>query len=294
MALTKAKLIELIDNGDIDVGGGGVNPNILHNWDFRNPVNQRGLETASGGGYWLDRWTVNTTSGVSYTHSSAWGLQIMSSVDYVTMSQYIENPNAYAGKTVTVSVEIHSATVPTASSVRLYCNGTTTQIGILSIITGNTGIKSFTAVIPDTALTDLSVRFHNYAESVVRVKRIKLELGTVSTLAYDPPMDHASELLKCQRFFFALNDTPIAIAGYTGATAVLGYVSVPAPVAMRVTPTHSGGTPTFRINGSNYATTIAIIACNNNIIRLNLSATGLPSVDTANAYLASCEFSADL
>ena len=37
MALTKAKLIELIDNGDIDVGGGGVNPNILHNWDFRNP-----------------------------------------------------------------------------------------------------------------------------------------------------------------------------------------------------------------------------------------------------------------
>lgn len=31
--------------------------NLLHNWDFRNPVNQRGVSgTVSSAGYFYDRW----------------------------------------------------------------------------------------------------------------------------------------------------------------------------------------------------------------------------------------------
>ncbi len=37
--------------------------------------------------------------------------------------------------------------------------------------------------------------------SYVTVSRCKLELGTISTLANDPPPDPALELLKCQRYF---------------------------------------------------------------------------------------------
>ena len=99
MALTKAKLIELFDSGQLDdyMGGGALgnitadgkvgttadltlmtgagglvvartmaeaiaiwkftNPNLLHNWDFRNPVNQREVSGAiSTGAEFYDRW----------------------------------------------------------------------------------------------------------------------------------------------------------------------------------------------------------------------------------------------
>lgn len=177
-----------------------TNPNILHNWDFTNPINQRGLTTASGGGYWLDRWTLANFVGATYTYSTAWGLRGLTTTNNIIMRQYIENPNAYAGKTVTVSVEIYSASVTASCTIRLWHNGTT-AIGSVGIVDGDTGIKSFTATIPSTALTDLSVVFYNYGGNDVRIKRIKLELGTVSTLHLDPPMDHAVELPKCQRFF---------------------------------------------------------------------------------------------
>lgn len=201
MALTRAKLEELIAAGEIEVGGGGANPNILHNWDFRNPVNQRGLSTASGAGYWLDRWYLKRTTGATYTYSSSWGLRAITTTNAIEMLQYIENPNAYAGKTVTLSIDIYSADVTASCAMRLWHNGTNQIGGYLNINNGDTGIKSITATIPNTGLTDLSVAFYNYGGNDARIKSVKLELGTVSTLHLDPPMDHAVELPKCQRFY---------------------------------------------------------------------------------------------
>jgi hypothetical protein len=216
---------------------GVSNPNILHNWDFRNPINQRGLATASGGGYWLDRWTVNNTAGATYTYSSSWGLRVVTTADYLFMRQYIENPNAYAGKTVTVSFDIYSASVTNQFSVRLWYNGQTQFEAMRYINNGDTGIKSFTATIPNTELTDLSVVFYNYAGNDVRIKSIKLELGTVSTLHLDPPMDWAVEMPKCLRFFVNLKQKPILYGyrnTYTGAVFYL-----PLSVPMRINPTFS-------------------------------------------------------
>ena len=36
--------------------GGIYRKNLLHNWDFRNPVNQRGFTSTTNAGYTIDRW----------------------------------------------------------------------------------------------------------------------------------------------------------------------------------------------------------------------------------------------
>lgn len=41
------------------------------------------------------------------------------------------------------------------------------------------------------------------------IQAVKLELGTISTLAYDPPMDRAVELAKCQRYYIEFGGTRI-------------------------------------------------------------------------------------
>ena len=178
MALTKAKLIELIDNGDIDVGGGG-GQNILHNWDFRNPVNQRAVTGAiTTGTYFYDRWIRNsgtvTTNAAYLTVGAA-----------AVIEQRIEG-NLLAGETVTVSVmvggTVYSGTgiMPTSGTASVTLTGWGTAT--LGYATGYMYVR-----LAPTA-----------ASNVVRVK---LEFGTVSTLAYDPPMDHGVELPKCRRYF---------------------------------------------------------------------------------------------
>lgn len=180
MALTRAKLIELIDNGDIDVGGGGVNPNILHNWDFRNPVNQRAVTgTISAAGYFFDRWILNSGSV-----TVAAGYLAMASgavIEQRTEGLYL------AGVTVTLSVKvgsnIHSGTgvFPTAAG--------TVDITLTGFGTATLGYNAGYMFVRFTA---------SGSQNVVSVK---CELGTVSTLHLDPPMDYGVELAKCQRYF---------------------------------------------------------------------------------------------
>lgn len=219
MALTKAKLMELIDNGDIDVGGGGGNPNILHNWDFRNPVNQRGVSGAiSTGTYFYDRWirnsgTVTVNAGYLTLASGA------------VIEQRIEG-NLLAGVLCTVSFEIDS-TIYTGTGVFPVNNGTVSvEVDGYPDITFGCATGYMFVLIPATSNTS--------------IKRLKCEMGTVSTLHLDPPMDHDVEVLKRQSFFFKLGTTNRPYARFPNAvaatTSLLGmYIQF--PCRMRIIPT---------------------------------------------------------
>ena len=197
------------------------NPNILHNWDFRNPVNQRGVSGAiSTGTYFYDRWIRNsgtvTTNAAYLTIGAA-----------AVIEQRIEG-NLLAGETVTVTVKVGasyisgSGTFPTSAgtaSVTLTGWGTAT----LGYATGY-----------------MYVRLSPTAEASVDL--VKLELGTVSTLAYDPPMDRAVELAKCQRFCLPVLGGGITIfSGYTASPATSYRFMIPTPVPMRIVPTTNAG-----------------------------------------------------
>ena len=219
MALTRAKLEELIDNGDIDVGGGGLNPNILHNSDFRNPVNQRGVSGAiSTGTYFFDRWirnsgTVTVNAGYLTLASGA------------VIEQRIEGLHL-AGETVTVSVMVGST---------IY-NGT----GVFPTSAGTAAV-TLTGFGTATLGYNAGYMFVRFTASESQnVVAVKCELGTVSTLHLDPPVDHAVELPKCQWFYRRADNAIGAQAWFYGRSGISAsgqfYLIIPGS-QMRVNPT---------------------------------------------------------
>ena len=224
MALTKAKLIELIDNGDIDVGGGGVNPNLLHNWDFRfNPVNQRGATGAISSDYFYDRWlryagTITIASGYLSIPNAA------------AIEQRIEG-NALAGKVVTISVMI--------ADVVYSGTGTfPTSAGSVDVT-----ITGFGTATLGYATGYMYVRYT--ANATRQVQAAKVELGAISTLAYDAPMDYGTELAKCQRYFIKIPSISSATTVYTryppsvAASTNILEIIMALPTSMRITPSLS-------------------------------------------------------
>ena len=212
----------------------GNNLNILHNWDFRNPVNQRGMSgTISAVGYFFDRWKLNSGSVTVATGY----LTIASGAE---IEQRIEGLYL-AGETVTVSVKVGTSYISGSGTFP-------TSAGTASVTLTGFG----TATLGYNA-NYMFIRFTT--DAARNLAACKCELGTVSTLAYDPPMDHASELLKCQRFFFLLGTKQRAYARFPNAVAV-GSTNLGCFVQF---PSRMRNIPTFYYTGSlsNYGTVTA-------------------------------------
>jgi hypothetical protein len=170
------------------------NPNILHNWDFRNPVNQRGLTEYTGGlTYTIDRWRhvwnikTNIMSGfIRLTCTAAIG----------DLAQHIENGHLFNGSKLTFTIMLttgetvsHTVTVPTGDFT-----SESPRHGNLSLFVSRNSVGAFAGL--------LTVRVLVYGTNeYVDLIATKLETGTVSTLANDPPMDFGRELIVCQRYY---------------------------------------------------------------------------------------------
>ena len=207
------------------------NSNIIHNWDFRNPINQRGLTTYSTNGYCIDRWYyVGQTSG-SVEILSNQGIRLnQTSGTYVLIAHRIELErwNNLIGKTLTFSIEIdgviHSVNIiPTASGYQasefttsipnlLVGWETSVSCGYLQIVLGGTGVLSSGII-----------------------SRVKLELGLKSTLSNEPPMDYDKELLVCQKYYQIINTKQLGVGFAQDTTGI--WMSFGYSLDMRVTPT---------------------------------------------------------
>lgn len=199
-----------------------IGQNILHNWDFRNPVNQRGVSGAiSTGTYFYDRWIRN-----SGTVTVAAGYLTLASG--AVIEQRIEGLYL-AGVSVTVSVQTDAEII----------SGT----GVFPTAAGTVGITltGFGTAILGYNAGYMFVRFT--ASGSQNVVAVKCELGTVSTIHLDPPMDHAVELPKCQRYFQDLGPYP-GFQGYVGGSTTSATVYLQLICAMRITPTLSFTTGT--------------------------------------------------
>lgn len=187
--------------------GGGSNLNLLDNWDFSDPVNQRGKSMYADEGYTIDRWrkiggTVsinNNRLNLSGAHSSiSYIADIRQPLDSGTIS-------AIAGKTVTLSVDCVVNSISGEFYISL-ANDTKKEYPA-PVFTSSFSRKiiSCTQNIPSNWGSADSVRFTlgtNGTKVNADIYAVKLELGEVSTLKNDVlGVNYAKELLKCQKYF---------------------------------------------------------------------------------------------
>lgn len=186
-----------------------TNPNILHNPWFQ--VNQRGETTVSANGLFVDRWRVlcAAAGSTTFTLNSNGTITIDNSLGeahcYFVQRRTAKTISRIAGRTITASIMLSDGTV-----------------------------RSGTGTYVDTETTnyyeDDDIKMQSIAQSVgqffvlrveagktITVKALKIELGSVSTLAMDTAPDMATELAKCKRYFqrFAFSTGALIGIGFT-------------------------------------------------------------------------------
>lgn len=197
------------------------NPNLLHNWYFGKPVNQRGQTSYASSGYSIDRWAINhLTATVDLSEN---GLVFADTVSgYIAVSQKMENFERYAGREITLSVLVAEV----SGTVRFAARYGETSAKQLSVNFTEPGLYSVTGVIGDNP-SQLRTYFSALTTNAsATISAVKLELGDTQTLAHQDEdgnwvlnemADYGEELLKCQRYFqlfSAAEAMPTAPADY--------------------------------------------------------------------------------
>lgn len=190
------------------LSGKASNPNLLDNWYFADPINQRG-QTVYTNGYTIDRWYIIGSGQVEIVDG---GIKLTQASSYQLYWIYKFDPyisKILAGKTVTFSTLVPAASADLA----------------LNIFSGNrwigstgsvVGLNSTTITLPND-FADLSIQFGGENAGYATIQAVKVELGPVQTLAHqdadgnwslnDPPPNKALELAKCQWYQKAYTNT---------------------------------------------------------------------------------------
>lgn len=207
------------------------NPNLLDNWYFADPINQRGQKTYTGIGYCIDRWRSWLRPDNEITVNDG----------YVTVkaqiAQVIENnvKSNLIGKQATISVLLNSGVLLSASGVVLP-NSTGILLG-----TANTGNQIILFLSPEG---EFSFQINIWNNIDIDVKAAKLELGPIQTLAHkegdtwilnDAPPNKALELAKCQRYYIPEKAEWTVGGNVPGSGLILTIPSV-----LRTTPALAG------------------------------------------------------
>jgi hypothetical protein len=168
-----------------------TNPNLLDNPWFT--INQRGfVSTSNSGEYTVDRWRSAIESGASGTISLSNGIMTISSTSgkiFLVQRVTLDDLKALIGKRITVSLLLSDDTI--ISGTGLYSGETLPYIN-------NDDVFIYTSSA--TGVNGL-VNIQVHSGKSISVKALKLELGSISTLAMDTAPNYATELLKCQRYF---------------------------------------------------------------------------------------------
>lgn len=228
------------------------NPNLLDNWYFGNPINQRGQTSYTGGGYAVDRWKIG--DGVTAAVANG-ALNISYSTPGWNLVEPLDNM-LVPGVTYTLSC-IYKASV---NPIRLVVAWGDSQFfyNEASPISDDWALAQITGTIPaDATMSFNQVIVQSIGSSAgnFSLKAIKLELGSQQTLAHQENgvlvlneiPDYGEQLRRCQRYAQRLLDE-CAYAGrvYASDATKLNFF-IPLPNSMRdgVAPVISG---TFLFN----------------------------------------------
>ena len=283
------------------------NRNLLDNAWFT--VNQREFTSTSSSEYTVDRWRkVAAVGNVSLDSDGCMNIYNDSTGSaWTNIQQDLDEQlkTSLQGKNCTLSVMLKDGTIKSATGIVDF-----TQNSNYCAVYLVNNIACVVRSIPTNSFGSVQIAVPaNTAQGVIpAIKAIKLELGSVSTLAMDTVPNYAEELLKCQRYFYRLksvnaNANDIYTIGFaTSTTQIRGIINF--PTTMRTTPsivksgTHQSYDP--ENTSSQYITSFAFQGFHgNSIVLLANVASGLvqgksylvQAVNDANAYI---DFTADL
>lgn len=263
------------------------NPNLLDNWYFGRPVNQRGQTEYTAVGYTVDRWKLDIGEAVTLEDGC---ICLKKSGTY--WGEYFDDFNQFIGMTLTGSVLLSDGTLRTGSFVY---NGSVNQ--------GQTFFSSELGFYVQ-ALSDSSTQCEiNSNVDNVKIKAVKLELGSTQTLAHkegdkwvlNEIPDFGEQLRRCQRYFVRL--TNAYGYGWTYNSSIANFF-VSLPTTMRANPviklTTNGEIQT--INGAKSVTGFEAkgIHPNGFAIDLHNSANALITGTPVTWHSSSMDISADL
>lgn len=202
------------DDGVIRTDSTFVRPNLLDNWYFLNPVNQRGKEEVTEAVYGIDRWRKTTGSSMTLLIRPE-GLTSTGSAESMYMRQFFDDKSKLLGKMVTASVLYKNAGLITTTVYYAEANG--------RFVSSRDGIvfSGVSTTFP-LEIIGLSIYPDDYAIAA------KLEIGPNQTLAHQENgqwvlneiPNYAEQLARCQRHYFPLvvNGDYIAAGHVTGNT----------------------------------------------------------------------------
>lgn len=223
-----------------NIRAGGSNRNLLDNAYFVGggsqlgdgvfPINQRGLSNY-GAGYTIDRWKLSSGGTLVFTNDGI-------SIDGLFFQKKVIDFTV--GETYTLSRQTTDGNVVSVTGVVPSTEGW---------MIGNQTFGVYFR--PSTKVCDIQI-WGTYL-----LKAVKLEKGSVSTLANDAPPDYATELLKCMRYFQRLKVSATMSVGFgTMTSGTEARVTIPLPVPLRSAPTVSvGEIGSFRIVSETQAKT---------------------------------------
>lgn len=215
------------------------NPNLLDNWYFGNPINQRGQTSYTGGGYAVDRWKIG--DGVTAALANG-ALNISYSTPGWNLVEPLDNM-LVPGVTYTLSC-IYKASV---NPIRLVVAWGDSQFfyNEASPISDDWALAQITGTIPANATISFNqVVIQSLGSSAgdFSLKAVKLELGSQQTLAHQKNgvwmlneiPDYGEQLRRCQRYLIPINNWTRVRTSYYSGTAL--FFAVPIPSTMRTTP----------------------------------------------------------
>jgi len=233
---------------------GGSNPNLLDNWYFADPINQKGQTEYASYGYSFDRWYIRTDGLTVLFKNQA--LQLLFTSNFGAFNQRIEHWECLLGKTVTVSALITGASFAEGNAgVRIGLVSANNVSSNSTRLTGQnykntSGLVTFTAELPNT-IPHSGINFEIFSSNgascgdYLEVAAVKLELGSHQTLAQqnaageweliDPPPNKALEQLKCLQYQLVLPDTSagnacVGIGTPFNSTSALIFIPTSVPM----------------------------------------------------------------
>lgn len=249
-----------------------TNPNLLDNWYFVGggsqlgdgvfPINQRGL-TSYGAGQTIDRWKLSSGGTLVFTNDgiSINGLFFQKKViDFTVGETYTLSRQTTDGNVVSVT-----GVVPSTEGWMI-------------------GDQNFGVYFrPSTKVCDIQI-WGTYL-----LRAVKIEKGTVSTLANDPPPDFGEELRKCQRrlFIHDFANGDIIASGFA-VSASYSVCSLVLPVSMASDGTLTGtvtANPLIYGGGTGeQVSSFSVSAVKGNYAKIGVATTVMPANNSITLY----------
>ena len=230
------------------------NKNLLDNWDFTNPVNQRGkasyqVQTNDPSRvYTIDRWALSNNSTKNKLTVSNGKITCSLSGQYSRLHQLVPvESSVIGGKTVTFSIITESYNASLELFLEFFegdqITGYSDSIVLSNSNVENIVINGTTYKLFKTTMTLPSkkgvchchiINHNNTSTYSLSLIAAKLELGEVSTLKNDLlGVSYAEELKKCQRYFLKVNQ--LRVKGDIKANSMAIH-PIQFPCTMRIAP----------------------------------------------------------